>query len=628
MTVEYEGGVRGRILRVDLSTGEIYVEQPDPEFFRHYFGGRALIARYLLQEVPKGADPLGPENLLVMSSGPLTGAPFAGSGRHSVGAKSPLTGAYGDGEAGGFWGTELKKAGFDAVVVKGVSDKPVYLLVEDGEAEIRDASELAGQPTLEVHEALKQELGEDTRVLQCGPAGENLVPMAAVTADLKHWTGRTGMGAVMGSKNLRAVAVKGSSEIPVADPGRVRELARWMAGQQDDLWSRMRDVGTPGIVMGLNASGGLPTHNFRDGHFDGAQSISGETLRDDLLTGRESCYACPIRCKRVVRSQDPYAIDDNYGGPEYETIASLGSYCGVDDLAAVCKGHELCGALGLDTISAGVAIGFAMECFEEGILTLEDTEGEDLSFGNAGAMLSLIEKIGHRREGLGQLLSQGVKRAADQLGPKAQELAMHVKGQEIPMHEPRLKHALGVGYMVSATGADHCHNLHDTAYEKNAKGLYPFGIHKPLPANDLSPAKVRMFRQVTGWRTFFNCGHICYFVPWKPGQVVDLVQAVTGWDTSLFELMAVGERAAMLAHSFNAREGFTRADDVLPSRFHQPFTSGPLAGVALDESEAIKARDLYYEMIGIDDKGVPTRAGLAALGEEWVMDLLEEADGA
>lgn len=622
MDVETKGGINNKILRVDLDTGSIAVEEPGEGFFRQYFGGRGLIAHYLLKEVPKGTDPLGPENLFIMSAGPLTGAPFAGAGRHSVGAKSPLTGAYGDGEAGGFWGAELKKAGLDAIIVKGVSSDPVYLYVEDGQAEIRDASHLKGRPTLEVQEALEKELG-DVRVLQCGPAGENLVPLAAVTADLRHWSGRTGMGAVMGSKNLRAVAVKGTADVKVSDPERVRELARWMAGQKEELWNRMYDTGTPGIIMGLNASGGLPTHNFRDGHFDGAQDISGETLRDNLLTGRESCFACPVRCKRVVESQEPYQIHRLYGGPEYETIGSLGSTCGVRDLAAICKGHEVCGALGLDTIGAGVAIGFAMECFEEGILTLEDTGGVDLSFGNAEAMLDLLDKIA-RREGLGKLLSKGVKRAAEELGPEAMELAMHVKGQEIPMHEPRLKHGLGIGYMVSATGADHCHNLHDTAYTKNVKDLNPFGILQPLESDDLSPAKVRMFRQVTGWRTFFNCAHICYFVPWKAHQVVDLVSSVTGWNTSLHDLMQVGERAAMLAHSFNAREGFTRDQDILPRRFHTPFQDGPLAGVAVDSEKLTKARDLYYSMLGIDQEGRPTFSGLAALGEEWVLDLLEE----
>ncbi len=617
------GGYRGKILKVNLTDRTINVETPDENFYRLYYGGRALIAHYLLKEMKPGADPLGPDNVLVFAAGPLTGGPFAGSGRNSVGARSPLTGAYGDGEAGGFWGAELKRAGYDAIVVHGQASAPVYLWIKDEEVEIRDAGHLWGKKTADVEEAIKAEVGESSlRVTQCGLAGENLVRYACVANDLTHFAGRTGMGAVMGSKKLRAIAVRGTEPVPMADPEAVRELGRWLSQNVQELAGGMRDLGTTGTVMALNISGGLPTHNFRDGHFDGAEKITGETMRDTILADRHTCFACPIFCKRVVKTEGPYHVDPIYGGPEYETLAALGSLCGVDDLEAVCKAAELCNSYGLDTISAGVCVAFAMECFEKGLIKLEDTGGKDLHFGNAQALVELMEQI-TRQEGLGALLAKGVKAAAEEIGPEALPLAMHVKGQEIPMHEPRLKHGLGLGYAVSPTGADHCHNLHDTAYAKAGgalQGIHPFGILEPVPADDLSLNKVRLYKQVTNWRTFSNCSVQCYFVPWKPHQTLALIQGMTGWNASLLELVQVGERAVNLTRCFNIREGFTAADDHLPDRFTEAFTSGPLEGVAIDREALESARVAFYRMSGWDDEGVPTREKLYDLGLGWVAE--------
>lgn len=624
MEVPY--GYTGKILRVNLSDKTISVEEPEDMFYRKYWGGRGLIAYYLLNELPKGADPLGPENILIFAAGPLTGAPVAGSGRNSVGAKSPLTGGYGDAEAGGYFGAELKRAGFDAIIIKGASEKPVYLWVHDGEAEIRDAAHLWGKTTAEAEEIIKNELGDKlVRVSQCGPAGENLVRFSCVVNDLTHFAGRTGMGAVMGSKKLRAVAVRGKGSVALSDAGKVRELARWMVENVPRLAFGLQDTGTAGGTVNLSTAGGLPTRNFREGSFEGAEKISGQAMKETILVDRETCFACPIRCKRVVKAEQPFKIDPRYGGPEYETVAALGSSLGVDSLLHVAKGNEMCAAFGLDTISTGVTIAFAVECFSEGVLGPEDVGGLDLRFGNPDAALTLIEMIA-KRQGIGDLLAEGTKRAAEKIGGRAPELAMHVRGQEIPMHEPRLKYALGIGYALSPTGADHCHNIHDTLYEKREnramQELYGLGVLDPLPSDDLSPEKIHMFWTVTNLRTFYNVAVMCQFVPWSVIQLEELARAVTGWNVTAAEMLLAGERANTLARIFNLREGLKSEEEALPKRFFQPFSSGPLKGRAARPEDWAKAKLQAYRMAGWDERGVPSRECLGRLGIGWAAEML------
>jgi len=605
-------GFEGRILHVNLSNGEIRVEERDELFYRRYFGGRALIARYLLDLVPVGADPLGEDNVLVFSAGVLTGAPVAGSGRGGVGALSPLTGGFGNAEGGGFFPAELKGAGYDALVITGAARTPKYLYVTPDAVEIRDAAHLWGKKTAEADALLRQETGKGVRIASIGPGGENLVRYAAVAHDLTHFAGRTGLGAVMGSKKLKAVVVRGQGSPEVADREALVALSRWLRENQAELVGGLKELGTAGVLLKLHEAGGLPTHNFRAGSFEGAEGISGERLRDEYLVGRDNCYACPINCKRVVALDEPYPVDPVYGGPEYETLAALGSLCGVDDLAAVCKGNELCNAYTLDTISTGVCLAFAMEAFERGLLTAQETGGLRLTFGNAEAMLEGIEAIAHRRGPLGELLADGVRAAATRLGPEAEALAMHVRGLEMPMHEPRYKWGLGLGYMVSPTGADHCHNIHDTAYAKRGAALRAvnsLGIYEPLPPDDLSPAKVRLYAVVSRWRHFLDSAVLCYFVPWRPSQVAEMVRAVTGWDVDLLELMRVGERGHVLARMLNLREGLVPAQERLPARFLEPLRGGRAPSAA--DLEA--ARQLYYELMNWDQDGRPRRGRLVEL---------------
>ncbi len=614
-------GYHDRILRVNLTTAQVSEEHPGADFYREYLGGTGTIAYFLYKELAPGIDPLGPDNKLIFAAGPLAGTPFIGGGRSSVGAKSPLTGGIGHAEAGGFFGAEMRRAGYDAIIVEGRADRPVYLAVRDEQVEIKDASHLWGQLTADVEEKIKEELGDkQVRVAQIGVGGENLVKYACITNDLTHFYGRSGLGAVMGSKNLRAIAIRGKRLPEVADREALLQLNQWMAERWRDLAGGMHDLGTTGIVLGNNAAGGLPTRNFREGTFEGANDISGQVMRDTILIERDGCYACPIRCKRVVKAEQPYQIDPVYGGPEYETLASLGSNCGVSDLMAVCKGNELCAALGLDTISTGVTISFAMECFEEGIITTADTDGLDLKFGNGQTLVKLIEKIAHR-EGFGALLAEGSKRAAQMIGKGAEDLTMEVKGQEIPMHEPRMKQGLGVGYQVSATGADHCHNMHDTAYAKPGPGLEAarsIGLNKALPTDQLDAEKAHMLKVVANWRHLVNCAEYCQFVPWTQRQIESALNAVTGWNTTLLEYMRVAERVVTLLRMFNLREGIDEQQDYLPKRFYQPLQgTGPLAGVAVDKEAATLTRKAYYDLMGWDENGVPTVTGLANLNLLW-----------
>lgn len=620
-------GYTGKILRVDLTDGTLEIEEPAESFYRRYLGANGFIAYYLLKEMPAGADPLGPDNLLIMAGGPITGVPIAGSGRSAVGAKSPLTGGYGEADVGGFFGAEMRRAGFDAVVIRGKSPTPVYLWIHDGESELRPADHLWGMKTLECQEAVRAELGEKgARMAMIGPGGEKLVRYACVINDLKHAAGRTGMGAVMGSKNLKCVAARGRTAVPLADPDAVKELARYMREHWREKSLEMHELGTDGGLLELSTTGALPTRNFQDGQFDGAEAITGETMRDTILIDRGGCFACPIRCKRVVEVDDQdYQVDPAYGGPEYETVGAFGSNCGVDDLRAIAKANELCNAYSLDTISAGMAVSFAMECFENGMLTLEDTNGLDLSFGNAQAMVELTRQI-CEREGLGDLLAEGPTRAAKQIGCSAEAFVLDVKQQPYPMHECRTRHGQALGYAVSPTGADHMHNMWDGGLAKDplGEGLQALGVYESVPETELNPHKVRAYRAISTWEWTNNHLGRCVFVSWSRDQIVEMVRAITGWETNVWELLKVGERGVTMARAFNVREGFTRADDTLPPRMDVPHVSGTLNEKPVDRQALDAALSTFYGMMGWDpETGVPTEAKLHELDVAWVSEWLQ-----
>lgn len=621
-----------KILRVNLTRGTITVDEPGMIYLRRYMGGWNIIADVLLKEVPKGADPLGPQNKLIFAPGVVTGLALSGASRNAVGGKSPLTGAFGATEVGGNFGAQLKRAGFDALIVEGVSPKPVYLWIKDGQAEIRDASHLWGKTTKETEQIVRQELGEShAELAMIGPGGEKLVKYACVMNGLKDAAGRTGMGAVMGSKKLKAVAALGTQNLEGADAETLREIARCAAQEVRDgtraAWAARAGTGGEALEGGI-LQGNMPIRNFRDGTFP---EISGlEYIMKKIGVKMEGCWACAVRCKKVVKAErEAYSVDPDYGGPEYETIGSLGSTCGVSDIVAVSQANTLCNAYSLDTIGAGVTIAFAMECFENGLITLKDTDGIDLRFGNADAMIAMVEKIG-KREGIGDILAEDLATAAKKIGKGAERFAMHVKRQALPMHEPRLKRGLAIGYAVSPTGADHCHSLHDTGlmtateegFNPNG-GLRGMGLLEPLPLEDLGPQKVRASIYSSIGSMVPNCISMCIFPGWNIRELAQIVRAATGWDVTEYELYRVGERAWTLARVFNMREGFTVEDDHLPDRSYMPTIGGALANGGIDREELREAIHNYYAMLGWDkETGIPTVEKLEELGVGWAAEYL------
>jgi aldehyde:ferredoxin oxidoreductase len=623
-------GCNGQWLRINLTGGTSAVEAYDDSFRRRYLGGWGWVAHTLLKELPPGIDPLGPDNKLLFANGTVTGAAVGGSGRSSVGGKSPLTGGFGVAEAGGFFGAELARAGFDALIIEGQASTPVYLWIHDGQVEIRPAEHLWGCLTARTQAMLHEELGDHrVRVAQIGPAGERLAPIAAVMHDINRAAARTGLGAVMGSKRLKAVAVRGTRRIPVAQPALLQTLAKGYVAHFPHTWvNHLRELGTAAGVASHQLTGGLPAYNFHQSVFPDWESLTGERMAETILKDRDTCFACPVHCKRVVAIQEgPYPVDPAYGGPEYETIGALGPLCGVADLAAVSHANQLCNAYGLDTISTGVTIAWAMDCFERGLLTPADTGGLELRYGRADTLVHLVELMG-KREGFGQLLSLGSQKAAQAIGRGTAALAVHVKGLEVPMHEPRVKYGLGIGYAVSPTGADHNHNFHDTDYTtpKAMEPLKPFGITEPLPFQDLSPAKMHLASVEIPWSVATNLLGFCLFIyqSYDRPNLVELVRAVTGWEVTLEELLRAGERAYTLARAFNAREGFRRQDDRLPAVFFEPVPEGPSRGNRLDPAQVDQALTQFYTRMGWDPvDGIPTGACLEALDLGWVRADLE-----
>jgi aldehyde:ferredoxin oxidoreductase len=614
-------GFNGTILGVDLGKQEINLEKLEEGFYRKYLGGRNFGLHYLMRETKPGVDPLSPGNVLVFATGVTTGVPLTGFCRHSVVAKSPLTDGFGEAEAGGFWGAELKFAGFDAVVVRGRSPEPVYLWIHDGEAEIRDASHLWGQQTREAQRMIRDELGDKlVRVALIGPGGEGLVRYACILNELKYANGRSGLGAVMGSKNLKGIAVRGHGRMEFADPEKIREIGRWHA----ENWQKhagalaRHRLGTSDGLMATNKDGILPTRNFAKGSFEHAEDISGERMEDTILVDREGCYACSIRCKRVVRGKPPYETDPLYGGPEYETLGSFGSLCEVSDLSAISYANQMCNAYGIDTISAGVAVAFAMECYERGILE-KGQVGWEARFGDAGAMVKLVEMI-CRREGFGDLLAEGVMRAAERIGRGSERYAMHVKGKELPMHEPRGKTGLALAYALSPSGADHMQAAHDPTFQTNVEKVKPLGIIDPVDRLSLGPEKVRLFRYNQLWWNLLDCLCVCKFViephgagVFKVNHLVEVVNAVTGWNSSLLELMLASERSINLAREYNLREGLSWKDDRIPGRFFEPLENGPRSGAKIAEEDFERALKTYYGMMGWDGHGRPKKEKLQDL---------------
>jgi aldehyde:ferredoxin oxidoreductase len=637
-------GYAGKILHVNLTTGELTVEEPAESFYRKYMGGSALNMYYMLRDMPSGVDPLSPDNLLCLSLGVTTGAAVSGQSRMTATAKSPLTGAIGDAQCGGFFPAEMKFAGFDAFIISGKAPKPVYLWVHDGEYELRDASHLWGKITGEVDEILKKELEDDAvEIAQVGPAGEIGVRYAAIMNMSNRANGRTGMGAVMGSKNLKAVVVRGKEgkkKFDIANKKGLNDLARKGAKTLPTSDAAgLAKYGTAETTGANNAAAMLPTYNFNSGVFDGWQAIDGVTMYDTVLRGadegkqdqkgRDTCYSCTVRCKRIVEiNEGPYKVDPYYGGPEYETSSTFGNYCGIDNLAAVSYANQLCNMYGMDTISCGATIAWAMECWENGKITAEDTSGIELNFGNHEAMVKITEMIAHG-EGFGKILGMGSAAAAKVIGRGTEEYLITSKGQEAPAHMPQLKRSLSLIYAVNPFGADHQSSEHDPCYE-GEKVAYPkrlgdIGLTQAQPKLSLGPGKVEFARVTQYSYSALDSVNVCMFVYGPAWQLYDMedlknmVNYVTGWDVTIDELQEVGERRLNMLRAFNAREGIDRRHDQLPEKmFKKALKGGASNGVKVDKAEWDAALDEYYRQNDWDENGVPSREKLNALGLDWV----------
>jgi aldehyde:ferredoxin oxidoreductase len=630
-------GFAGKILHVNLTTGQISIEEPSEEFYRTYWGGSAMGTYYLLKHTPPGADPLGPENTLSFMLSASTGVAISGQSRATATAKSPLSGLIGDSQAGGFWPAELKFAGFDGIVITGKSPKPVYLWVHAGQAELRDASHLWGtlRVTGEVEQAIKQELGDEKlQVAQIGPGGEQMIRFASIMNMSNRAHGRTGMGAVMGSKNLKAIAVRGAKgQVTVADKEAVTRLARLASTRLPDYpdMKGLQDFGTASVLNYQNATGGLPTRNYSSGVFEQAEDLSGERMTETILKENDTCYACVVRCKRVVETEyKGVQVKPLYGGPEYETLGTFGSYCGIGDQSAVALANQVCDQNGVDTITCGATLAFAMECFEKGLLTLEDTGGVELRFGNADAMLAMLDKI-MRREGLGDLLADGSAYAAHKIGRGAEDFVVAVKNQELPAHMPQVKRSLALIYAVNPFGADHQSHEHDPGYTPEAskislERMARLGLTNPQPDRVLNREKAKL-ALYTEWNySFMDTADLCQFVygpSWQllgPDEMAELMRAVTGWEMTVSDIQRIGERRLNLMRAFNAREGAGRERDTLPKRlFDQPLKGGPSDGVFITRQELEDALNDYYELAGWDPStGTPGQAKLEELGLDWV----------
>jgi aldehyde:ferredoxin oxidoreductase len=648
-------GYAGKILHVDLTAGSLEIEEPPEELYRTYMGGSALGLYYLLKNTPAGADPYGPENTLAFMLSGITGAPIAGQSRATVVGKSPITGGVGDSQAGGFWPAELKFAGFDGIVVTGSSPKPVYLWINQGEVELRDAAHLWGKKTVAVEDILQEEL-EDKRIqiAQIGPAGEKLVRFAAIMNMATRAHGRTGMGAVMGSKKLKAIVVRGGKKkLPMADPEAVRAIMQPSIPairEDEDVWDLAKH-GTLGILESQNAVGGLPTRNYQSGWFDYERSaaIGGERLFKDFLRGadegnqlklgRETCYSCAVRCKRVVDTEwQGIKVDPRSGGQEYETASVFGSYCDIDDIQAIAYANQLCNEFGVDTIAAGATMAFAINCFEDGLITAADTGGIELGWGRADAMIAMLEKT-LNREGFGDVLAEGSARAGASIGNGAEDLVVAVKGAELPAHMPQVKPSLAVIYAVNPFGADHQSSEHDPNYtpeliadspEKYGKRAADLGLTNPQPEDVLNAAKVEYALKTQYAYSALDTADVCQFVfgpAWQllgMEELAGVIAGVTGEPTTVDDLLTIGARRLNLLRAFNAREGITRDRDTLPKRLFEPLQGGPSDGEFIDRAEFEAALEMYYEQAGWDPvTGNPPRSTLENLDLGWVADALE-----
>lgn len=596
-------GWTGKRAVIDLTRGVAKVEAITLEELKHFLGGRGLNAWMLYATVKAGVDPLGPENVLCFGTGPLTGTQIPSNGRYNVSARSPATGIFGDANSGGFWGSELKYAGFDQIVITGQSPKPVYLLIHNGDVSIRDAGHLWGKSVWETEKILKAELeDEDIQIASIGQAGENQVRFAGVMNNLSRAAGRTGMGAVMGAKKLKAVVVRGTQGIQVADPVRLGQLSQELFArmQKANSWRLRSTYGTAMLVELYNSMGVLPTRNYQRGVYEKADEIDGHKLLNMYVVKPKACFACPVHCSHFYEIKEGEFAGLAGEGPEFETMCAFGSRCGNDNLASILVLNNLCNQYGLDTISAGAVLSFAMECYENGLITPRDTDGLELTWGNYKAMIELTHKIA-RREGFGKLLAQGVREASRAI-PGSERYALHIKGLETPEQEIRGLKSWGLGWAVSSRGADHCRSfpLAETTWSpEEAESVFGTKEAANRFAYNGKAEMVKYYEEISAVGDSLELCRIAQLGLNMPMDLIaEAVTAATGWRVAVDDLMRIGERIVNIERLFNLRQGLTPADDCVPARYREEkLPDGPGAGQTFDLEPML---DRYYEIRGWD----------------------------
>ncbi len=600
-------GYAGAILRVNLSTGAVWREPLTEDLASNYIGGRGFGAHFVYREVPAGTDPLGPGNKLVVAAGPFSGVFLPSGAKTSLSAKSPATGLYGDSNIGGHLAAELKYAGYDALVIEGKAGEPSYLFIEDDRVEVRPCAKLWGMGSIKTEKALKDELGDEFQIAAIGPAGENMVVFASVNHDIGRQAGRCGMGAVMGSKNLKAIAVRGTRTVHVADMAGLRKVANEMfaalaANPALKVW---QDQGLAQVTTWSNSIGALPTRNFRQNFYENAEALSGERMRSDIHVRDKACFACPMAtgkyCRARHRGETVYVE-----GPEYETTALIGSNCALGSIEEVAYANYMCDELGLDTISGGSAVAFTMECFERGIITKEDTGGIEARFGSLDAFVEIVKLIA-ARQGIGEPLSRGVRAAAEAWGGGSEDFAIQVKGLEWSGYESRGAPSMMLAYMTCDIGAHHNRAwaiTHDIAVGRN-----------------IIKGKAAKVIELQHTRPLFDCLGVCRLQWVELGLPLEyyarLYPAVTGRQDSWDDLLDKSERIWNLVRAFGVREraDFGRADDQPPRRFYtEPVPDGPLAGSRITREDLDRLLDEYYDLRGWDRNGRPTAKTLERLG--------------
>jgi aldehyde:ferredoxin oxidoreductase len=612
------GGYNGKVLRVNLTDGTWKDESFSEEIVRKYLGGCGLGAKILYDETNEKTDPLGPDNVLIFMAGPLVGSRAPMSGRHAVVAKSPLTGIYGESDIGGNFGAALKRSGYDGVILNGKAEKPVYLWIDQGKVELRDATHLWGTDTYDLEDIMLKETAEDAEITSIGQAGEKLVKVAAIMSDGKDGraAGRCGLGAVMGSKNLKAIAARGDIKTTIAYPDKLKAAMKEVVPSVSKNMTAMRDFGTTNAHVATEESGDMPIKNWKQGSWrEGAEKTSGQTMAEKVLVKNYYCNSCFVGCGREVKVETGKYAPVEGSGPEYETMSSLGSYLLIDELEAICLGNELCNRYGMDTISVGGLIGFAMEAYEKGLIKKEDTGGIELTWGNADAMIALIHQMG-KKEGLGAILGQGILAAADKFN--GHDFAIHTKGLDLPAHDPRAFYSLAVGYATANRGGCHLGSYGDTV----EKGVtFPdLGFDEIMDRFEVK-GKGILNAKMQDLCSLYDAIKACKFLMWGGSgtatHLLEWVNAVTGFDMTLEEFLLAGERMFNLKRMYNVKHGISRKDDNLPKRIlEEPRGTGgaPDNLPPLDEM-----LDEYYEARGWTNDGIPTEETLKRLDLEFCL---------